>query len=219
MNDMENLAIYNNLRTPPAEALKEIRAGRLKGKTDISPQWRIQAMTEQFGVCGIGWKFEITKQWTEQGDSVQVFAFVNVNLFIKDGDKWSDPIPGTGGTLLIVNESKGLYSDDEAYKKSLTDALGMAMKFLGVAADVYMGMLDNGGGNRSNDTSKYQGQNTQKQTNFVTRQIKPSELDSDWNGKVYAGNVIYLSNDKIQLSQEQHAHIISHHKYKPDEKK
>lgn len=213
---MENLSIYNNLKTPPNEALKEIKAGRLKGKTDISPQWRIQAMTEQFGICGIGWKFEIVKQWTEQGDSGQVFAFININLYIKQDNEWSHGIPGTGGTLLVVNEKNGLYSDDEAYKKSLTDALGMAMKFLGVAADVYMGKLNNSG---NNDNSKYQSQNQQTHTNFEAREITKKEVDSKWNGKLYSGNSVYIDNVKVVITKEQVDKLKAHPKYKPDEKK
>lgn len=159
---MSNLKYYDKLRTPPDEALKPILAGRLKGKTDISPQWRIQAMTENFGICGIGWKYKITKQWTESGDNGQVFAFMNIDLFIKDGDLWSDSIPGTGGTLLITNEKNGAYSDDEAYKKSLTDALGVAMKALGMGADVYMGKLDNGSGNGDSKYDKKPSNNKYK---------------------------------------------------------
>ena len=56
----DNLSIYNALKQPPKEALRAIQGGRLAGKTDINPQWRYKALTEQFGPCGIGWKYEIT---------------------------------------------------------------------------------------------------------------------------------------------------------------
>ena len=56
---MENLEIYNKLKNVPIDYQKKIGGGRLSGMTDIKPQWRIQKMTEIFGVCGIGWKFEI----------------------------------------------------------------------------------------------------------------------------------------------------------------
>ena len=131
-----NLRHYEALRSVPQEALKPINAGRLKGMSNISPVWRIKAMTAEFGPCGIGWKYEIAKQWTETyGEEVK--AFVEVNIFIKDGDTWSAAIPGTGGSSLVTKESKGLYVSDEAYKMALTDALSVAMKSLGVAADVY----------------------------------------------------------------------------------
>ena len=134
--DEKKLRHYDALRSVPKEALKPIQAGRLKGMSNISPVWRIKAMTEEFGPCGIGWKYEIVKQWTETyGEEVK--AFVEVNIYIKDGDAWSAAIPGTGGSSLVTKESKGLYVSDEAYKMALTDAMSVAMKSLGVAADVY----------------------------------------------------------------------------------
>ena len=57
----DNLRFYEQLRNVPQGALKPIQAGRLKGKSDINPVWRIQAMTSVFGPCGIGWKYEIVK--------------------------------------------------------------------------------------------------------------------------------------------------------------
>ena len=56
--------IYKSLSRPPKDALREIQAGKLKGKTDINPQWRYKAMTEKFGLVGTGWKYEVQKLWT-----------------------------------------------------------------------------------------------------------------------------------------------------------
>lgn len=52
---MDNLELYNKVRNVPQEAKKEIKGGRLKGMTDINPMWRIKTLTEQFGICGMGW--------------------------------------------------------------------------------------------------------------------------------------------------------------------
>lgn len=134
---MDNLAIYNAVRNPPKEALKEIQAGRLKGKSDINPMWRLKALTEQFGPCGIGWKYVITKQWLETGAKDEIAAFVNIELFIKVEGAWSDAIPGTGGSSFVANERNGLYTSDECFKMALTDAISVSCKALGFAADVY----------------------------------------------------------------------------------
>jgi hypothetical protein len=139
---MDNLQYWNTFNQPPKSALKEIQAGRMKGKTDISPQWRYKAMTETFGVVGLGWKFTVDKMWTEPASENEVMAFVNVSVYIKVGDTWSDAIPGNGGATLVVKESKGMYNDDDAFKKATTDALSTAMKMLGVAADIYAGGWD-----------------------------------------------------------------------------
>lgn len=134
---MDSLNIYDQVRVVPKEALKEIQAGRLRGKSDINPMWRIQKLTEIFGPCGIGWKYIITKQWTETGGNNEISAFVNIDLYIKHDNKWSDAIPGTGGSSFVANESKGLYTSDECYKMALTDAISVACKALGFGADTY----------------------------------------------------------------------------------
>ena len=132
----DNLRFYELLRKVPDYALKQIGAGRLKGMSDINPLYRVKAMTDAFGPCGIGWKYVITKQWLETYGQ-EVKAFCNIDLFIKVDGEWSDAIPGTGGSSLVAVERSGLYVSDEAYKMALTDALSVAMKALGVAADVY----------------------------------------------------------------------------------
>jgi hypothetical protein len=129
---------WDKLKRPPEWALKKIGGGRLKGMTDIKPQWRIQVMNEVFGVCGIGWDFSIDRLWTEPGSDGQVFAFAQISLRYNDAME-SAPIPGIGGSMLITKEREGLHNNDEAFKMAVTDALSSAMKMIGVAEDVYMG--------------------------------------------------------------------------------
>jgi len=147
MDANDNLKLWDAVKRPPQSALKTIKGGRLTGMTDISPQWRYQAMTEQFGPCGIGWKFEIKRTWLEAGTDGQQVAFVEVGLCINmeletSSPRWSDPIPGIGGSMYIAKESSGLRTSDEAFKMATTDALSVAMKMLGVGADIYMGLYD-----------------------------------------------------------------------------
>lgn len=134
---MDNMEIYEKSRECPPNALKTIAAGRLKGKSDINPMWRIKMLTELFGAAGIGWYYEITKQWTEIGANGEIAAFCNINLFIGVENGWSKPIQGTGGSAFIAKEKNGLYTSDECYKMALTDAISVACKALGFAADVY----------------------------------------------------------------------------------
>lgn len=133
---MGNLDLYNKLKVVPSEAIKPIQNGRLKGKSDINPMWRIKTMTEHFGVCGIGWKYVITKQWTETYGT-ETKAYCNIDLFVKVDGQWSDAIQGTGGSSEVTMERNGSYVSDECYKMALTDALSVAMKALGVGADIY----------------------------------------------------------------------------------
>ena len=135
----DNLKLWNAVKQPPPAALKTIGGGRLKGMTDIKPQWRYLAITEQFGPCGIGWKYTVEKLWMENGASDQIVAFANILLYIKQDGQWSDGIPGNGGSMFVAKENAGPHTSDEAYKMAITDALSTAMKLLGFAADVYMG--------------------------------------------------------------------------------
>ena len=144
----EAVKIYESLARPPKDALREIQAGKLKGKTDINPQWRYKAMTEKFGLVGIGWKYEVQKLWTEQGAGNEKLAFAQVAVFVKDGDAWSEPIVGIGGSKLVQFEKGAAVSNDEGYKMAVTDAFSTALKMLGVAADIYAGRWD---GTKYND--------------------------------------------------------------------
>ena len=141
----DNLSIYERVRSVPAEAKKAIEAGRLKGKSDINPMWRIKKLTEVFGPVGFGWYTEVVKTWTEVDENSDVAVFVDINLFVKKDGEWSKPIYGNGGNKLISHERKyesGTqvlvpYLDDDSYKKAYTDAISVAAKALGVGADVY----------------------------------------------------------------------------------
>ena len=145
----KRMDIYNRSRECPKTALREIQSGRLKGKSDINPMWRIKKLTELFGPCGIGWKYTIDKQWTETCSTGEIAAFVNISLYYKYDGQWSEAIIGTGGSSFVAAEKSGLHLSDECYNMALTDAISVACKALGVAADVYWNM----------DATKYDGHN------------------------------------------------------------
>lgn len=140
-----NMELYEKVRSVPKEALKPIPGGRLKGMSDINPMWRIKMLTEIFGMCGIGWKVEVVERRLEKGGSDEIACFVDINLYVKSDGEWSEAIPGMGGSSFVTKESKGLYTSDECFKMAYTDAISVACKSLGFAADVYF----------ANDRTKY----------------------------------------------------------------
>lgn len=151
---MDNMELYNAMREVPKEAMKTIGAGRLKGMSDINPMWRLKKLTEVFGPCGFGWRIEIVKMWLEPGASGVVAAFVQIALYVKVEDEWSTGIPGIGGSSFVAQEKSGMYTSDEAYKMAYTDAISVACKALGMAADVYY----------ANDRTKYTNAEQQSST-------------------------------------------------------
>lgn len=186
---MDNLELYERVRTVPESAQKKISAGRLKGMTDINPMWRIKILTENFGVCGIGWFPEILRTWLEIGANSEITANIEIKLYVKIDSEWSKGIPGIGGSKLVSKESNGLYTDDECYKKAYTDALSVACKALGIGADIYF----------AKDETKYNGDsnysdNSKNKCVQVNNLIADTEISMEqvnaWILKVFGSNII-----------------------------
>lgn len=132
---MNNLEYYNNWAACPKEAQRPIAAGKLKGKTDINPMWRIKMLTAQFGPCGYGWTTRITEHWVER-DNGESVAWVRLELRVRINGEWTEPIEGVGGSKQC-GKGQGDGINDEAFKMAETDALSVACKKLGMAADIY----------------------------------------------------------------------------------
>lgn len=132
----ENMRIWEQVREVPIEAMKTIGGGRLKGMTDINPVWRIKKLTEIYGPAGDGWYTDdITERTIPCGN--EIVALVTLKLYVKTPEGWSKPIFGSGGSMLYASEKSGMFASDEAFKMAYTDALSVACKALGIAADVY----------------------------------------------------------------------------------
>lgn len=137
MSSNQNMNLFEKFRDTPQEARKPIQGGRLKGFTDINPVWRFKRLTEVFGPCGIGWKYEIVSQRIQPGHGNEVAAFVDILLYYKQDGEWSEGIPGVGGSSFVAVEKNGVHTSDECFKMALTDAIGTACKALGMSADIY----------------------------------------------------------------------------------
>lgn len=157
---------WDKFSRPPKSALKTIGGGRLKGMTDVNPQWRYKAMTDIFGPCGVGWRYEIVRVWTEEAASERL-AFAEIMMYIRHDGEWSSGVPGIGGSKMAAAEKSGLVASDECYKMAITDALSVTMKMLGVAADIYAGLWDG---------SKYiDGNNPPDDSTITAAQLKTLE--------------------------------------------
>ena len=134
---MENLGLYARFSAVPENAKKKISGGKLNGKTDINPMWRIKSLTEAFGPCGIGWTTRVVDRWTETADGESA-AWVLLELRFRDPDtgEWSEPVQGMGGSKQN-GKGQGDGINDEAFKMAETDAISVCCKKLGMGADVY----------------------------------------------------------------------------------
>lgn len=182
---MTNMDIWNKLSVTDREHTKEFkRSGGFSG-TAIKPMYAIQKMTELFGVCGKGWGYNKPEYQIVDGTDGQKLVYCTVEAWFSEpgipgtlGEAYGQRyyFSGVGGDFIVVKQSSGLRSDDEAFKKAFTDALMNAMKHIGMSADVHMGQFD---------ASKYVQpiNNALKNNPGVQSDMKDLGYDSD---KVYA---------------------------------
>jgi len=128
--------LWDSVCTPHPDALKNFqRPGGFKG-TAIDPMWVIRRATEVFGPVGIGFGWTVIQDETIGTKSP--VHYCRIRLWYQLDDQRGE-IESYGVTAWL--DSRGR-ADDEAPKKSLTDAISKAMSYVGFGADVYMGMMD-----------------------------------------------------------------------------
>ena len=134
---MDNLAIWKAVeKTDPAATKPFTRAGGFSG-TAIDPMHLVKKATEMFGPVGQGWGFEEVEHLVGDGA-----WFSKVRLWYVRGDEKAE-VEQWGGTVLTGTRKDGTpYTDEDAPKKSVTDALTKCLSYLGFAADVHMGRYD-----------------------------------------------------------------------------
>lgn len=134
----DNTALWDRLKKTDPKHTKEFkREGGFSG-TAIKPMWVIQRLTEEFGPMGVGWGCEQPKfDVVNAGETIAVYC--TVSAWHKDQ---ANVLWGVGGDKVAKTTKYGLHVDDEAFKKAFTDALMNAFKFIGVGADVHMGLFD-----------------------------------------------------------------------------
>ena len=161
---------------PPQEALNTISFGKLKGKSDINPQWRIEALTEVFGLCGVGWYYEIMDvKFVDVPATEEKLVYLTAGIRVReDNGEWSSPVIGVGGDFVIVKDKNGIHGNDEALQMALTDALGKAAKCLGIASDIYRGKYD----------SKYGWRDEREKERQAIMQKNQEKLDKEENWRI-----------------------------------
>lgn len=144
MSETTNMDLWNILsRTDPSATKNFTRGGGFKG-TAIKPMWSVKRLTEEFGPCGDGWGVEEPSFQVVPASDGQVAVYCTVCCWYNHPKKQSGPhrLYGVGGDLVVVKQQSGLRTDDEAFKKAFTDAVTNAFKYIGVGADVHMGLFD-----------------------------------------------------------------------------
>lgn len=125
------------------------RGGGFKG-TATNATYLAHKATTQFGPCGIGWGItvldeEIITGAPHMADGAVVahdlIHKVHARLwYMRDGERGE--VEQFGQTQMVGKNKNGFYTDEEAPKKSLTDAMTKCLSLLGFSADIHLGLYD-----------------------------------------------------------------------------
>lgn len=138
-----NLELWQSVEKTDPKAVKKITGKPYDGSSP-SPHWLVKRATEVFGPCGIGWGFTVVDERIEIGSEPcdrQSIARVRV-WYTWKGQRGE--VEHVGGTPFSGRRKTGdkLFSDEDAPKKSVTDALTKALSMIGFAGDIFSGRWD-----------------------------------------------------------------------------
>jgi hypothetical protein len=149
----QNLRIWARNEATDTGATKAFsRGGGFKG-TAINATYIVKRLTAEFGPAGLGWGVDVVADdlltgapiRSDKGDLVgnEIVHRIRVRFW------WIDPetkakcgFDQIGQTTFVGRNKNGWFTDEEAPKKSLTDALTKAASWLGFAGDIHLGLWD-----------------------------------------------------------------------------
>lgn len=146
-----NLALWESVQATDPDFTKSFnRSGGFRG-TAINHTYQQKRATQAFGPKGIGWGSRILDEKYAEGAPIvhpqhgvigrEVIHVVRIELwFIVNEQRGT--VEAFGQTQFVGSNKHGVYTDEEAPKKSLTDAESKALASLGFSADVHLGLFD-----------------------------------------------------------------------------
>lgn len=138
---MDNKALWHRVCVTDPKAVKPITGKQYSGNSP-KPYWIVERLTDEFGPCGIGWGFTIINERFERFSDTDSLHVAAVRLwYVMDGKR---------GELEQIGQTKASYMtaagkfmlDEDAPKKSVTDALVKCASYLGFAGDIFSGRWD-----------------------------------------------------------------------------
>lgn len=143
----DNLRLWKQVeKTDPNFTKPFNRGGGFRG-TAVNSTYLARRATEVFGPIGIGWGVEILDEALMEGAPLddkgtrELIHKVRVKLWYKQGEMRGEVVQ-FGQTVFVGRNKFGLFTDEEAPKKSMTDAMSKCLSLLGFAADVHLGRYD-----------------------------------------------------------------------------
>jgi hypothetical protein len=141
------IVIWNCLEKTDKKFTKDFGTDKSFRGTAINPAYVQAKLTQTFGPCGIGWKFVLEHEEYREGHKLKsgdtcVVHIIRGHLEYFWEGEWRSTGPQYGQTTFVGENKWGSFTDDEAPKKSCTDALTKACVSLGMSYDIFSGQWD-----------------------------------------------------------------------------
>ncbi len=139
----DNLALWTKVEDIDPEHTKAI-SGKDYSGTSPKPQYMIKLATEHLGPVGKGFGWSVIDDGIERfGDTA--IHFCRIRFWWRDGEDIRE-YENYGQTKMAYTTAKGQAKvDEDAPKKSLTDAIVKCLSHLGFAANIFLGRWDDSG--------------------------------------------------------------------------
>jgi hypothetical protein len=137
----KNKDLWKRAFTTDPRHVKPITGKQYSGNSP-KPYWIVERLTDEFGPCGIGWGFTILNERFERFSDTDTLHVASVRFwYVLDGQRGE--LEQIGQTKASYTTSKGSFMlDEDAPKKSVTDALVKCASYLGFAGDIFSGRWD-----------------------------------------------------------------------------
>lgn len=133
----DNLTIWEKHADIDPKFTKPITGKQYKG-TSPNPQYVVRCLTDLFGPIGQGWGMRVVAEGFQPlGD--ELLHWCRVEFWHTDR---ANTFEQYGQTKALMKTKSGFMSDEDAPKKSITDALVKCASYIGVASNIFLGRWD-----------------------------------------------------------------------------
>jgi len=134
---MSNLTLWQSVEQTDPKYTKGFKKGGGFSGTAINATYQVRRATELWGPLGGKWGYSIISSQFVAGADKDIVHILQIEFRHPEGS-----FPSFGQTTFVGSNKNGAFTDEEAPKKSLTDALTKALSMLGFSADVFLGLYD-----------------------------------------------------------------------------
>jgi hypothetical protein len=133
----DNLKLWQLVeKTDPKYTKPFSKAGGFSG-TAINATYLVHKATSLWGPIGGAWGPVVEDEKYVTGADGTIIHVLRIRFRHPGGE-----FPSYGQTTFVGKNKNGQFTDEEAPKKSLTDAITKALSMLGFSADVFLGLYD-----------------------------------------------------------------------------